>query len=311
MMKRILPLGASSALALLAVPAVASAAGAPVVSTGGTQAVTSSSAVLTASVNPNGSETGVYFQYGTSTHYNQQSVAIDLASGTHAKSVRIQIAGLAGATTYHYRVVALNGRGATVGHDRSFTTARIPLSLAAIQVSPNPVTFGGSVLIQGVLTGTGNGNKPVKLMAQLYPFTGPFFQVGNTLLTGADGSFLFPSLGLTVTTRYQVVATGSPTIAPSPIITESVAPQLVAHVSSTSRTHVARFFGSVNPAEDGSGVAIEKLNKKNQFVTVAGTIIRGRSFSIRVHVRRGIYRVLVRPAGGAQIPVNSSPLAVH
>jgi hypothetical protein len=262
-------------------------------------------------VNPNGSETGVYFQYGTSTHYNENSVAVDLAAGTSSKPVRIQISGLAGATKYHYRVVALSGKGATVGGDKTFTTATIPLSIASIQVAPNPVTYGGAVLIQGVLTGTGNGNRPVKLMAQLFPFTAPFFQVGNTLLTNADGSFLFPSLGLTVTTRYMVVASGSPAIPPSPIVTENVAPQLVAHVSRTGRNRVARFFGSVNPAVDGSGVAIEKLNAKNQYVTVAGTIVRGRSFSIRVHVRRGIYRVLVRPAGGALIAVNSSPLAVR
>ena len=43
-------------------------------------------------------------------------------------------------TTYHYRLVATNATGTALGADRTFVTAKIPLSLA-ITAAPNPVAL--------------------------------------------------------------------------------------------------------------------------------------------------------------------------
>src|SRR5207237_861993 len=55
---------ALAALAALAAPASAQAASAPTVFTGSAHQITYNSAVLAGSVNPNGSNTSYYFQYG-------------------------------------------------------------------------------------------------------------------------------------------------------------------------------------------------------------------------------------------------------
>ena len=59
----------------------------------------------------------------------------------------------AAGTTYHYRIVAISPAGTTDGKDRTFTTAKVPLSLRS--PVPNPVMFGNPFLVEGNLSGTG------------------------------------------------------------------------------------------------------------------------------------------------------------
>ena len=91
--------------------------------------VTSASATLNALIDPNGAATTYYFQYGTSASYTDSvplppGVGIGSASSDIAVNVHLQ--GLAVATTYHYRVVAVSepaGELVTVeGPDQTFTT---------------------------------------------------------------------------------------------------------------------------------------------------------------------------------------------
>lgn len=92
--------------------------------------VASSSVTLSAKIDPNGSPTTYYFQYGTSNGYGSQApaapgAAIGSASGDLTVSQHAQ--GLLASTTYHYRVVALSELpgGETVefaGADQTFMT---------------------------------------------------------------------------------------------------------------------------------------------------------------------------------------------
>jgi hypothetical protein len=109
-----------------------SAAPAPAATTAAASSVSSSSAQLNGSVDPNGYATTDRFEYGTGTAYGQSSPAPEQSagSGTSAQAVGTVLAGLQPGTTYHYRVVATNAFGeATDGADATFTTSGATVSL--------------------------------------------------------------------------------------------------------------------------------------------------------------------------------------
>jgi hypothetical protein len=86
--------------------------------------VTSTGATLNGTINPNGTDTQVYFQYGTSTSYGSTTAVQDLGSGTSAVQFSIPISsGLQPGTTYDYRLVTVaNGLTSTYANE-TFTTA--------------------------------------------------------------------------------------------------------------------------------------------------------------------------------------------
>jgi hypothetical protein len=304
-------LALAAGLAALAGAGPANAASpVPKASTGAASGVQPTAATLTGTVRPENVQTVAYFQYGPTTAYGGFSGQLNLPPSTGADTVKLAVLSLAPDTKYHYRIVAVNSFGTARGTDHTFTTAKIPLSLSSLVISPNPVSYGGTVSVVGVLAGTGNANRPVALLYRVFPFTAPWAQAGNTVLTNAAGGFLVPSFGLTTTTQYEVVAVSSPTVAPSPIVTANVAALVSAHVHHTRTRHLARFTGTVTPVENGAGVSIERL-AGGRYVTVGGTIARGNHYRVRVRVRhRGIYRVVVNLTG-AQTSAVSTPLAVR
>jgi hypothetical protein len=300
--------------ALAAAPAGAGAA-APLASTGGVANVTAGGAVLKGAVNPRGHETAYYFQYGPTKRYGYATQAVNVGSGARTLGVSVAIASLAANTVYHYRIVAAGTGGGAIGADRSFTTAKIPLSLQ-IAAAPNPVSFGGTTIIEGTLTGTGNANREVVLEANPFPYTGGFKPMGNPELTTASGSFAFPVLGLGGATQFVVVSTGRPTVT-SPPVAEGVAIQVTARLRRARGRHRIRVFGTVTPALNGALVAIEKINRNHRFVTIGGTVLRRgggnlSQFSRVVTARRaGIYRVLVQSPSGALASNYSAPIVVR
>ncbi|HEX4637878.1 MAG TPA: PA domain-containing protein [Chthoniobacterales bacterium] len=84
--------------------------------------VTDVTATLNGTVNPNGSSTTVYFEYGTTTAYGSQT-AHQVFTGSSLQNVTANISGLTTGVTYHYRLVAINGGGSITGGDVSFVTA--------------------------------------------------------------------------------------------------------------------------------------------------------------------------------------------
>lgn len=132
------------ASAALATGAVAVAASSPTVTTASQSNVTDMSAALHGSVNPNGSETTYYFQWGLTNAYGVQSAAHSVGRGTARVSVSARVDGLIPGTTYHYRLVATNAAGTTIGADRAFKTAGNPppgvTTGPAAQVGKNSVT---------------------------------------------------------------------------------------------------------------------------------------------------------------------------
>jgi len=127
-MKRTLALLVPAAVAsvTLGVAAIAVAASSPTVTTGSSSHVSGNAAVLHGSVNPNGRATTYYFQWGLTPAYGLLSVAHSAGHGTRSVAVSTTAGSLIPGTVYHYRVVATNGGGTTVGADRAFKTAGNP-----------------------------------------------------------------------------------------------------------------------------------------------------------------------------------------
>ncbi len=307
-------LGAVGAALLcgLILASTASAASSPGVSTGEARSVSYGSATLTGTIHPDGSATSYYFQYGITNHFGEQTVIASAGSGPGSVEVSLPVSGLAPLTVYHYRLVAVNATGPTVGETRTFLTTKVPLSLAIV-ATPNPVLFGGDLTVQGTLSGTENANRAVVLQASPFPFTGGFQNVGNPELTTAQGSFSFPVLGLTLATEYRV-STMTATAVVSPVTTASPAVLVTAHVGRARRRGRARIYGLVTPAESGMKVAILRF-AHGRSVLVGGTTLRPHgtamsSFSRAIPSRRGVYRVLVQVTGGAQVSNYSAPLLI-
>jgi|GEM_PF-565014 hypothetical protein len=306
-------LGALALMALaLALAAPARAASLPVVATESAHEVSFGSAVLTGSLNPNGSDTSYYFQYGVTRAYGGQTAIADAGAGTHPVKVMLPVAGLQPLTVYHYRLVGVNGAGATIGADATLLTSKVPLSLQ-ILASPNPIAYDGDVLIQGTLSGTGNANREVVLQADPFGSSAGFVNLGNPELTDAGGGFSFPVIGLIEVTQFRVVSVTSPAVV-SPVTVESVAVRVVSHIARARRSGFVRIFGTVTPAEDGMQVAILRT-VHGRGVLVAGTNLRHHdpttsTFSRVVPARRGVYRVLVRVTTGAQVSSYGQPLLI-
>jgi hypothetical protein len=99
--------------------------GPPTITGESVSAVGATYATLHAGINPDGGDTTYHFEYGTTTGYGT-SVPVpdaDIGSGSTDVAVSQQLTGLAPATTYHFRVVAVNPLGPpTDGPDHMLLT---------------------------------------------------------------------------------------------------------------------------------------------------------------------------------------------
>jgi hypothetical protein len=122
-------------------------AASPAAVTGGVTNVSTSSARLTGSVDPNSEATSWYFEFGTTSSYGTKTATQSAGSGSNPTNVATNIAGLAVATTFHYRLVAMNASGTTLGADRTFITQGPPtVALAATQNAiSTTATLNGAV----------------------------------------------------------------------------------------------------------------------------------------------------------------------
>ncbi len=97
---------------------------APTVVTGAASSVTQSSAMLSATVNPNGASISqCQFEYGTTTLYGKSvSCSSSPGSGTSAVPVSAGVTGLSPNTTYYFRISATNAGGTSEGSGEAFKT---------------------------------------------------------------------------------------------------------------------------------------------------------------------------------------------
>jgi len=116
--------------------------------------ITETSAVLNGQINPNGSPTTVWFEYGLSASNLNRTVGTqNIGAGNSIINVSFPISQLEPATTYFYRVVASNAYGTTPGQVISFTTNTIAanapkvITSLATSVTKNSAKLNGLVVI--------------------------------------------------------------------------------------------------------------------------------------------------------------------
>jgi len=106
-----------------------------------TSSVGATTATLSGGVYPNGLDTTYYWQYGPTTSYGTQTASVDVGGGQAPVQVPSALTGLAPGTTYHYRLVAVNGDGTAYGYDSMLTTPIAPANAVAPAI--------GGVAMQG------------------------------------------------------------------------------------------------------------------------------------------------------------------
>jgi len=102
----------------------------PVVTTGGAKNVTTHSATVEASVNPEGFQTSFQFEWGLNEGYGTRSPQspINVGSGSSPVGVSTELSGLQPCTTYDYRGFAENTHGSRgYGENGSFLTKGLPV----------------------------------------------------------------------------------------------------------------------------------------------------------------------------------------
>ena len=171
--------------------------------------ITRKTAQLNASFEGNGEATEYKFQWGIS-GYEFESTLTSAGNPTAPPRTQLPLAigSLHPETTYHFRVVAVNGHGTSNGNDRTFKTLPPVQSLStepATNVGPRTATLNGSFVGDGDGTsyyfkyGTTNGFYPNKT-----PVVGPVSPTGLTHIWAN-----ISGLELETTYHFRIVATNS------------------------------------------------------------------------------------------------------
>lgn len=231
--------------ALLAASAEAAAV-APTVATGPVSAVTTTSAMVSGSVDPNGTATAWVVDYGTSTSYGSETTSQSAGSGTTSENISATLSGLTPATTYHYRFEATSAGGTADGSDGLFTTSPLPAAVtgSATNVSGSSATLNGTIEPNGqqasyyfqygtstaygsqtVTSSAGDGESPISVSAAISGLQGGQTYHFRLVATDTEGSVAGAD------------ATFTPTAAPSAVT------QPASSVSSSG----AQLNGTVNP----------------------------------------------------------------
>ena len=143
-------------------------------------AITTTTAGIAASVNPNLRDASVVVNYGPTASYGSSTPALDVGAGNDPGPFSVGLGGLAPGATYHFDLVATNADGQTTTSDGTFTTAP-PLAASvagAFTVGPTlsltiacaggsgPGTCTGPIALTA--RGTGKHRHPVTVASGFY-----------------------------------------------------------------------------------------------------------------------------------------------
>ncbi len=299
-----------------------------VASTGAATHVLNSSALLNASINPNGNQTSYYFQWGATTSYGSQTPTVALGNGTTRLKVGQSIAGLQTGVTYHYRVVAVvSGEAPILGRDRTFFTGKGVPKLELPRIAD--VVVGTPFVVSGTLTGPNNAHQMVELQGSTYPYREAFTALGPPTVTGPTGQFFFAVAPVSASTQLRVMTVGGlrPLISRSETVHAQA--KVVLKVRTSKTRGLVRLYGTVAPAAVGAQVLLQ-VHKAVQpgagkpgsevtarFVDQFSTVVKkaGKKFSrfsIVVNVRvGGRYRAVVKPRKGPVVTGYSTTVVLQ
>jgi hypothetical protein len=87
--------------------------------------ITTTGAKFLGTVNPNGAETEVWFEYGDSVELGSETAKVSVGSGKNGLQQSATVSGLSSDTTYYFRIVASNSIGTAVGNIFTLKTAGV------------------------------------------------------------------------------------------------------------------------------------------------------------------------------------------
>ena len=128
----------------------------PTAKTGLVKPVGANTATVHGVVNPKGSPTTAYVEYGKTAAYGSRTPSKDAGKGTADKDMTFELTELAAKTRYHYRVVAVNAGGTAYGDDMTFVTKAASKPMRVSFGSRKPVTVTASGLVPLALRCTGS-----------------------------------------------------------------------------------------------------------------------------------------------------------
>jgi hypothetical protein len=250
-----------------------------------------------ATVNPRGSETTYYLQYGPTSTYGAETPSSSAGGGAGEVKLAVSLSSLQADTLYHYRIVATSAAGSGLGPDRTFTTRKIPLTLSA-GVRPSSTVFGSHFSVTGNLAGSENVNQELVLQIDPYPYKQGFADFSSPELSDASGNFSFPIAPIAGSSQLRVAALGPPTVY-GPVLLERVAVRVTFHVRASKHRGFYRLYGSVAPALPGAHLAFQRLGRGGAPSTVSGAVLHGGTrsshFSRTLRLTHGgLYRVAVQ-----------------
>lgn len=190
----------------------------PTVATLDATDVTTTSATLNATVNPNGATTTAVLKSGLTTAYGTTTpLSLSPADGTAIQNFSVPITGLTPGNTYHYRISTSSLGGVSEGVNVTFTTPSNNANLATLAVT-------GATLSPAFATGTLAYTASVPYATSSITFTPARGHAGATLQMRSNGGV------------YETITSGSP-----------------AAMSLNAGTHLAEFMVT---AEDGLTIKI-------------------------------------------------------
>jgi len=276
--------------------------GPPGVHTGAATGTTPIGSALTGAIDSRGHSTSWFFQYGLTTSYGSQTPTRSQDGSVGARSVSETIAGLTAFTTYHFRVVARNSSGTSVGADAAFTTTGPAVTLAA---SATSVIHLGAVTLSGKVA-SGRENESVTVFAQ--PFGQTSFAALATVLTRAGGTWTLivnPKIG----TTYKSVWNGNTTSTVSVSVRPAVSIRTLRGLRfATHVTAERRFVGRT--------VQLQRRLTGGRWQTIARAHLNRRSSAVfRPVLRRGRFTlrvaISVNQAGGGYLAGFSRAISVR
>jgi hypothetical protein len=166
---------------------------APTVTTSAASSVTTTTATLNGSANPNGIATNAWFEWGTDSTLatNNATSSQAIGSGTTNQTISANLTSLTAGTTYYFRAVAMSSGGTLRSSIINFSSAPAPRTLSI--ASQNPASAVSVTVSPNDNNNAGNGTTPFTRTYnnnQVVSLTAPATASGNNfqkwLKDGAD-----------------------------------------------------------------------------------------------------------------------------
>jgi len=176
-------------------PASAREAALPIIFTDSNAAVSSSAAVVSGKVTPNGAQTSYWYDYGKTTALDNHTSSQAIGSGFIDIPAPAYISGLSANTLYYFRLSAQNRYGTVNGATYSFTTNNNPPPQAAAPTTRTDAATNVSRTTANVKGAVNPNNSQTSFWFEY----GETNDLGNTTAfqsAGSEGSLVTVSLSL-------------------------------------------------------------------------------------------------------------------